>query len=250
MDDLIRQSTIEGGQEFGKQLGLRSAFSGQGGGGLVKEYTRENTREYSKQLTRTVPISIEGGVEEKRLSPDQKVHENLKAPDTYGSLLSAELEIQRLRSTLLQELKATKQVLLSSLRSLDTIGEEAREEGRRQSVHAERLEHLLLSPGVGEEEHLRGPTSPLSVAASSGHFSATPSPGSELLARLRGEVDQLREERQRAAAQWAGERQVLERQLEEARREAGEVERLRSVEDRLRDILAVIRSLNTMVGFI
>ena len=93
----------------------------------------------------------------------------------------------------------------------------------RRSLHTEMLEQLLLAP-VHEKEmdnrlmptnssppahhqrtptsplpHQRGstsplphqgraPTSPLSVAASSGHFSATPSPGSELLARLRSET--------------------------------------------------------------
>ena len=95
----------------------------------------------------------------------------------------------------------------------------------RRSLHTEMLEHLLLAP-VHEKEmemdnrltltnsspsahhqrtptsplphqrgstsplphHQRAPTSPLSVAASSGHFSATPSPGSELLARLRSET--------------------------------------------------------------
>ena len=97
----------------------------------------------------------------------------------------------------------------------------------RRSLHTEMLEQLLLAP-VHEKEmemdnrltptnssppahhqrtptsplphqrastsplplphHGRAPTSPLSVAASSGHFSATPSPGSELLARLRSET--------------------------------------------------------------
>ena len=124
----------------------------------------------------------------------------------------------------------------------------------------------------------RAPTSPLSVAASSGHFSATPSPGSELLARLRSEtvcstishpcscqriscvvqscsllllrseVDLLREERQAATEAWALERKALEKQLVEARRGVRQVDRRRSVEEQLRDILTVIRSLNTLVS--
>ena len=134
--------------------------------------------------------------------------------------------------------------------------------GDRRSIHTEMLEQLLLAP-VHEREELEGrlaraptsplpyqraPTSPLSVAASSGHFSATPSPGSELLARLRSEVDLLREERPAAAERWALERRALERQLLEAQHGEREAERRRSVEEQLRDILTVVRSLNTMVG--
>ena len=170
----------------------------------------------------------------------------------------------------------------------------------RRSLHTEMLEQLLLAP-VHEKEmemdnrlmptnssppahhqrtptsplphqrgstsplphHQRAPTSPLSVAASSGHFSATPSPGSELLARLRSEtvsitncsllllrseVDLLREERQAATEAWALERKALEKQLVEARRGVRQVDRRRSVEEQLRDILTVIRSLNTLVS--
>ena len=168
----------------------------------------------------------------------------------------------------------------------------------RRSLHTEMLEQLLLTP-VHEKEmdnrltltnssppahhqrtptsplphqrgstsplphHQRAPTSPLSVAASSGHFSATPSPGSELLARLRSEtvsitncsllllrseVDLLREERQAATEAWALERKALEKQLVEARRGVRQVDRRRSVEEQLRDILTVIRSLNTLVS--
>ena len=135
--------------------------------------------------------------------------------------------------------------------------------GDRRSMHTEMLEQLLLAP-VQERDgrdlegrlaraptsplpYQRAPTSPLSVAASSGHFSATPSPGSELLARLRSEVDLLREERQAASERWARERRALERQLLEARHGEREAERRRSVEEQLRDILTVVRSLNTMV---
>ena len=176
------------------------------------------------------------------------------------------------------------QVLLSSLRSVEALGEDAKGmpspttvplissngvsansdsfAGDRRSIHTEMLEQLLLAP-VHEREELEGrlaraptsplpyqraPTSPLSVAASSGHFSATPSPGSELLARLRSEVDLLREERQAAAERWALERRALERQLLEAQHGEREAERRRSVEEQLRDILTVVRSLNTMVG--
>ena len=180
-------------------------------------------------------------------------------------------------------------MLLSSLRSVEALGEDAKgvpvisvscdrngvstntaslntsasSAGDRRSIHTEMLEQLLLAP-VQERDlegrlarapisplpYQRAPTSPLSVAASSGHFSATPSPGSELLARLRSEVDLLREERQAATERWARERRALERQLLEARHGAGgrEAERRRSVEEQLRDILTVVRSLNTMVG--
>ena len=181
------------------------------------------------------------------------------------------------------------QVLLSSLRSVEALGEDAKgvpatsllcddngvstnsaslntsasSAGDRRSMHTEMLEQLLLAP-VQERDgrdlegrlaraptsplpYQRAPTSPLSVAASSGHFSATPSPGSELLARLRSEVDLLREERQAATERWARERRALERQLMEARHGGREAERRRSVEEQLRDILTVVRSLNTMV---
>ena len=190
------------------------------------------------------------------------------------------------------------QVLLSSLRSVEALGEDAKKvplpsdsngvstnsaslnttaassAGDRRSMHTEMLEQLLLAP-VQERDgrelegrlarpptsplpyqraltspplpYQRAPTSPLSVAASSGHFSATPSPGSELLARLRLEVDLLREERQAASERWARERRALERQLLEARDGGREAERRRSVEEQLRDILTVVRSLNTMV---
>ena len=212
------------------------------------------------------------------------------------------------------------QVLLSSLRSVEALGEDAKgvpalpsdnsansaslntttsSAGDRRSMHTEMLEQLLLAP-VKERDgrelggrlarpptspplpynqraassplpyhqrastspplpyhqraptsplpYQRAPTSPLSVAASSGHFSATPSPGSELLARLRSEVDLLREERQAASERWARERRALERQLLEARDGGREAERRRSVEEQLRDILTVVRSLNSMVG--
>ena len=180
-------------------------------------------------------------------------------------------------------------MLLSSLRSVEALGEDAKgvpatsllcddngvstnsaslntsasSAGDRRSMHTEMLEQLLLAP-VQERDgrdlegrlaraptsplpYQRAPTSPLSVAASSGHFSATPSPGSELLARLRSEVDLLREERQAATERWARERRALERQLLEARDGGREAERRRSVEEQLRDILTVVRSLNTMV---
>ena len=191
------------------------------------------------------------------------------------------------------------QVLLSSLRSVEALGEDAKgvplpsdrngvstnsaslnttaasSAGDRRSMHTEMLEQLLLAP-VQERDgrelegrlarpptsplpyqraltspplpYQRAPTSPLSVAASSGHFSATPSPGSELLARLRLEVDLLREERQAASERWARERRALERQLLEARDGGREAERRRSVEEQLRDILTVVRSLNSMVS--
>ena len=189
-------------------------------------------------------------------------------------------------------------MLLSSLRSVEALGEDAKgvpalpsdnsansaslntttsSAGDRRSMHTEMLEQLLLAP-VKERDgrelegrlarpptspplpyhqrastspplpYQRAPTSPLSVAASSGHFSATPSPGSELLARLRSEVDLLREERQAASERWARERRALERQLLEARDGGREAERRRSVEEQLRDILTVVRSLNSMVG--
>ena len=172
---------------------------------------------------------------------------------------------------------------MSSLRSVEALGEDAKgvslscdnsistnsatlntSAGDRRSMHTEMLEQLLLAP-VQERDgrelegrlaraptnsplpYQRAPTSPLSVAASSGHFSATPSPGSELLARLRSEVDLLKEERQVARERWARERRAMERQLLEARHGGREAERRRSVEEQLRDILTVVRSLNTMV---
>ena len=151
------------------------------------------------------------------------------------------------------------QVLLSSLRSVEALGEDTEavplvplpgnglgnssnnfnnnninnnkvmttksSSTNRRSLHTEMLEQLLLAPVHEKEMEMdnrltltnssppahhqrtptsplpdqrdstsplphqgRAPTSPLSVAASSGHFSATPSPGSELLARLRLET--------------------------------------------------------------
>jgi len=337
-----------------------------GGGGLVKEYRRENTREYSRlrestkgcdqnnqiQLhpcgavhlppvqpnelrshpegqmqvdsglshldsqvqddSRSHPdchVQVNSGVSQiardsydqllvrshldsqvdSRSHPDCQVNSGVSqlAMDSYDQLLATELEIQRLRRSLLQELKSTKHVLLSSLRSVEALGEDAKgiplpsdsngvstnsaslnttsasSAGDRRSMHTEMLEQLLLAP-VQERDgrelegrlarpptspplpYQRAPTSPLSVAASSGHFSATPSPGSELLARLRSEVDLLREERQAASERWARERRALERQLLEARDGGREAERRRSVEEQLRDILTVVRSLNTM----
>ena len=65
---------------------------------------------------------------------------------------------------------------------------------------------------------------------------------------LRSEVDLLREERQAATEAWALERKALEKQLVEARRGVRQVDRRRSVEEQLRDILTVIRSLNTLVS--
>ena len=65
---------------------------------------------------------------------------------------------------------------------------------------------------------------------------------------LRSEVDLLREERQAATEKWALERKALEKQLVEARHGVRQVDRRRSVEEQLRDILTVIRSLNTLVS--
>ena len=200
---------------------------------------------------------------------------------TYHSITRQCMSYSRISTNFLfAQITLKCQVLLSSLRSVEALGEDAKGmpspttvplissngvsansdsfAGDRRSIHTEMLEQLLLAP-VHEREELaraptsplpyqRAPTSPLSVAASSGHFSATPSPGSELLARLRSEVDLLREERQAAAERWALERRALERQLLEAQHGEREAERRRSVEEQLRDILTVVRSLNTMVG--
>ena len=146
-------------------------------------------------------------------------------------------------------------MLLSSLRSVDTIDKEV----DTQNENIDKLELLLICPDqhtatlptTPPRQGARAPTSPLYLAKtsplSSGHYSATPSPGSELLVRLRLEVDQLREERHQAALQWSREREQLLRQLAEARSlEPGGKERLGEVEAKLRDILSVIRSLNTM----
>ena len=58
----------------------------------------------------------------------------------------------------------------------------------------------------------------------------------------------MREERQAATEAWALEKKALEKQLLEARRGVRVVDRRRSVEEQLRDILTVIRSLNTLVS--
>ena len=57
----------------------------------------------------------------------------------------------------------------------------------------------------------------------------------------------MKEERQVASERGARERRAMERQLLEARHGGREAERRRSVEEQLRDILTVVRSLNTMV---
>ena len=196
--------------------------------GLIKEYTSEPA----------VPM------------PDNV---NTSTKDSYNGLLAAELEIQRLRAILLQELRSAKKVLVSSVRSLDTL-EESTGRGSRQSGHLEKLEELLLSPPAASQP---GPTSPLSVGVtkpnqssplSSGHFSGTPSPGSELLVRLRLEIDQVKEERRRAQLLWSKEREALVGQLSRAREAGGQESKGDGVEQKLKSILSVLQSLNTMVS--
>ena len=103
----------------------------------------------------------------------------------------------------------------------------------------------------GDKSFISGSPEIFSPSPSSGHFSTvsgiSKSPGdagsSSLVSRLRREIDSLRSKMTEAERDWQEERQrLLAQDLRQERI------RLAVIEQRIKEILSVLKSLNSMVG--